>query len=167
MNTIVKKISFLCLILLAVVRFGHAQESRSIQVIGEVMKPLRLSLEDLGKMNVQEVTVKDRDDQSRIYKGVVLVDLLQEAGVTLGKDLRGENLTKYLIMRAADGYEVIYSLAEVDPEFTDNIVLLAFEMDGKPLPTGEGPFRIVASGDKRPARWIRELRVIKVAFAQD
>lgn len=155
------------LILIGQVHFGYAQENRIIQVIGEVMKPLWLSLEDLEKMNVHEVTVKDRDEQSRTFKGVALVDLLREAGVTLGRDLRGENLTKYLIMQAADGYEVIYSLAEVDSEFSDSMVLLAFQMDGKPLPAGEGPFRIVAPEDKRPARWIRELRVIKVAFAKD
>jgi hypothetical protein len=44
---------------------------------------------------------------------------------------------------------------------------LAYEADGKSLPDDEGPFRIVAPGDKKHARWIRQITSIKILFAKD
>jgi DMSO/TMAO reductase YedYZ molybdopterin-dependent catalytic subunit len=113
-----------------------------------------------------EVTVKDRDGNNHFFKGVKLSDILDSAGVTLNHELRGKNLRKFILMEAADGYQVVFSVTEVDPGSTNYpAVLLVFEMDGRPLPKGEGPFRIIAPGDKRPARWIRELNTIKVISA--
>ncbi|MEA5259303.1 hypothetical protein VB264_16010 [Arcicella aquatica] len=34
------------------------------------------------------------------YSGVPVTEILGKAGVTLGKQLRGENLSKYLIVKA-------------------------------------------------------------------
>ena len=111
--------------------------------------------------------MKDRDGKEHEFKGVALIELLEKAGVTTGAKLRGENLAKYILIQAADGYEAIYSLPEIDPEFTDQVILLATEKDGQPLGNGEGPFRIIAPNDKKQARWIREVRSIKVAFARN
>lgn len=144
-----------------------SQTEAQVTVSGEVLTPLQLSLKDLQAMTVQEVKTKDMQGTEHVYTGVPLVEILRAAGVTLGRELRGENLTKSLLLGAADGYEVVYALAEIDPEFTDEVVLLAFSVDGQPLPNGEGPFRIVAPGDKRPARWIRELNSIKVLFPKE
>jgi len=38
--------------------------------------------------------------------------------------------------------------------------------DGKPLDGKEGPFRIVAPGDQRPARWIRQVANMKVVVVK-
>lgn len=138
-----------------------------ITISGEVIRPLRLNVANLRSMQAAEVKTKDSEGRQHIYKGVKLSVLLDSAKVTLGRELRGENLTKSLLLTSADGYEVVYSLAEIDPEFTDNMVLLAYEVDGNPLPGGEGPFRIIAPADKRAARWIRELNSIKVLFPKD
>jgi DMSO/TMAO reductase YedYZ molybdopterin-dependent catalytic subunit len=64
--------------------------------------------------------------------------------------------------QAADGYRVIYSLAELDSDFQDSGVIVADKMYGKPLDDKAGPLRLVAPHDKRPARWIRMLQTIKV-----
>ncbi|HTE33188.1 MAG TPA: molybdopterin-dependent oxidoreductase [Chryseolinea sp.] len=136
-------------------------------VEGEVLKPLKLTLHDLSKLKQTEVKAKDKDGKEHSFKGVRLVDILDSAGVSLGKELRGKNLTKYILIKAVDGYEVIFSLPEVDPEFTGQTIILAYQVDGNPLPKGEGPFRIVAPNDKRPARWIRELTTIKVVFSKE
>jgi len=136
-------------------------------VEGEVLKPLKLTVEDLLNLKQTEIKAKDREAKEHIYKGVRLIDILDSAGVTLGKELRGENLAKYILIKAVDGYEVIFSLPEVDPEFTGQTIILAYQVDGNPLPKGEGPFRIVAPNDKRPARWIRELTTIKVVFSKE
>ncbi len=111
--------------------------------------------------------MKDRDNKLHEFKGVALFEVLEKAGVTTGSTLRGENLAKYLLVGAADGYEVVYSLPEIDPEFTDQVVVLAYEKDGQLLPAGEGTFRLIAPLDKKQARWVREVRTIKVQFAKD
>ncbi len=149
--------------------FAQAQEGNKpfVSVDGEVLRPLKLTLDDLKKMEAYEVKTKDMQGQEQNFKGVRLVDVLDSAGVTLGRELRGENLTKSVLFAAADGYEVVYSLAEIDLGFTDQVILLAYEVDGQPLPAGEGPFRIIAPNEKRPARWIRELTGIRVLFPRD
>ena len=142
-------------------------KNAALSVSGEVTTPLELKMEDLSAFKQITQKVKDRDGKEHEFGGVALAEILAKAGVTLGAQLRGENLVKYVLLTAADGYEVIYALAEIDPEFTDQVLLLATQKDGKPLAAGEGPLRIVAARDKKPARWIREVRSVKVLFAKN
>ena len=137
-----------------------------VTVEGEIRTPLKLSLEDLTGMEQTEVTAEDRDGKEHTFKGVRLATVLHAAGVTMGKELRGKNLTKYILLKAGDGYEVIFSIPEIDPEFTDQTVILAYLVDGDPLKKDEGPFRIIAPNDKKHARWIRELRSINILFSK-
>ena len=53
-------------------------------------------------------------------------------------------------------------MAELDPELTDRAILLADIKNGQPLPPDEGPFRIVVPGEKRPVRWVRQVRSLTV-----
>ncbi|RFS17732.1 molybdopterin-dependent oxidoreductase [Emticicia sp. C21] len=147
--------------------FGLAQNTTSINISGEVLIPLTLTMKDLSSYKALTYTAKDKDGKEHEYKGVALVEVLEKAGVTLGGKLRGENLTKVVLVQAADGYEAVYSLPELDPEFTSNTVLLVAEKDGAPLATGEGPFRLVVPQDKKQARWVREIRSIKVVFVKN
>ncbi|HMJ68568.1 MAG TPA: molybdopterin-dependent oxidoreductase [Cyclobacteriaceae bacterium] len=146
---------------------AFAQRDPSVTIDGEVTKSLKLSVADLKKFPPTEVKTKDRDGKEHVYKGTLLSVVLDSAGVTLGKDLRGENLVKYVRVKAADGYKVVYSLAEIDPGFTSNTILLATQVDGKPLPKGEGPFRIIAPLENRPTRWAREVTSITVIAPKD
>ena len=146
---------------------AFAQNDQTLSVTGEVATPLTLTRQDLLTYKSVTTQAKDRDNKTHEFKGVPLFEILEKAGVTTGSKLRGENLAKYLLVGAADGYEVVYSLPEIDPEFTDQVVLLAFEKDGQPLPAGEGTFRLIAPLDKKQARWVREVRTIKVQFAKD
>jgi len=141
-------------------------QSQTISIEGEVKKPLKLTVKDLEKYPSAEVKAKDRDGKEHTFKGTLLSVVLDSAGVTLGKQLRGENLVKYVLVTAADNYQVIYALPEIDPEFTSNTVLLTTHVDGNPLPKGEGPFRLVNPADKRPARWIREIASIKIMYSK-
>ena len=87
-------------------------------------------------------------------------------GITLGETLRGERLTEVLLIEAADGYKVVFALAEFDPAFAAREIILADKRDGKPLAGKEGPFRIVAPGDKRQARWIRQVTGMKIVVVK-
>lgn len=163
-----KNITLLVLaLLLCSSLLGLAQNASSVSVSGEVLTPLILKKENLAAYKQLTHKIKDRDGKEHEYKGVALVEVLEKAGVTLGEKLSGENLTKIVLIRAGDGYEVVYSLPELDPEFSNNVVLLVAEKDGGPLPPGEGAFRLIAPQDKKQARWIREVRSIKVVFVKD
>lgn len=137
-----------------------------LTISGEVTKPLTLQAGDLKSMTHTEVTGNDRDGKEHTYSGIPLSELLKQAGTTLGSALRGENLTKYVVVKAIDGYEVIFALAEIDPDFTSRVILLADAVDGAPLVQGVGPYRVVVPGEKKPARWIREVKSIEVRFAK-
>ncbi|WP_229253786.1 molybdopterin-dependent oxidoreductase [Dyadobacter sp. NIV53] len=157
---------FVLAVLLLLPILSQAQNADSFTVTGEVTTPLTLKKEDLAGYKQLSHKVKDRDNKEHEFKGVALSEIMEKAGVTTGSKLRGENLAKYVIISAADGYEVVYSLPEIDPEFTDQVILLAIEKDGQPLPNGEGPFRMIVPNDKKQARWIREVRSIKILFAK-
>lgn len=137
-----------------------------LKVSGEVATPLSLQAADLAALPHVQIQAADRDGKTHTYDGVPVFEILKKAGVTLGGQLRGENLVKYALVRAADGYEVLFALPEFDPEFTARTILLADKVDGASLPAGAGPYRFVVPGEKKPARWIREVREIEIKFAK-
>nr|WP_293840154.1 molybdopterin-dependent oxidoreductase [uncultured Arsenicibacter sp.] len=143
-----------------------SQAQTVLTVSGEVTKPLTLQAADLTAMAHTQVTGKDRDGKEHQYAGILLVDLLKQAGATVGGELRGENLTKYVLVKSIDGYEVLFALPELDPDFASRSIILADSVDGAPLGSGVGPYRIVVPGEKKPARWIREVKSIEVRFAK-
>ncbi len=161
----------LALLFYCIVPFAGAQNLTGgeafIKIEGEVTQPLTLYASDLALMQRAEVRVADREGKETTYSGVPVTEILQKAGATLGCELRGENLSKYLLIRAADGYEVLFSLAELDSAFTDRVVILADRADDKPLPAGKGPFRIIVPGEKKPARCIFEVTTLVVGFAKE
>src|ERR1700742_4127501 len=89
----------------------QAAEQATVAVQGEVQHPLTLGVADLAKMKRVEATVKDRGGDTHVYSGVALPEILSRAGATMGRDLRGENMTKYLLVKSGDGYSVVFTLA--------------------------------------------------------
>jgi len=161
---------YLSIVLACSLAFAHAQAKEnppSIRITGEVTRPLTLQPADLAKMKRTTVSLKDRDGVGHSYAGVPITEILDQAGVTMGKQLRGENLSKYLLVKCADGYQVLFSLAELDSSFTDRTVILADSMEGHPLPAGKGPFRLVVPGEKKPARSSFQVTEMVVRFAKE
>ncbi len=129
--------------------------------------PVALSLADFRAL--PHVTVKVNNGHSNTmetYSGVPLDTLLEKVNAPLGKELRGKAMTSYVIASGSDGYSVVLSLAEVDPNFRDAQVLVADTREGQPLGSS-GPFQLVVPGDKRPARWVRNLISITLQHAPE
>ena len=115
----------------------------------------------------QTVTIFDHHtNKKETYAGVPLVDLLGKLGVKHGKDLMGKALAQYVVATGSDGDVSVVALGEVDPEFHPGTVLVADAIDGKPLDAKTGPFRLVVSEDKRPARSVRNLVRLEVRTAE-
>jgi DMSO/TMAO reductase YedYZ molybdopterin-dependent catalytic subunit len=137
--------------------------STQLTVAGDVTTPLTLTIADLKKMPRNTVAVMNpHEKKMETYEGVLLEDLLHRAGAMQGDQLRGLALSMYVVAEAADGYRVVFSLAELDSEFSESDVLVADTRDEAPLDATVGPLRLVAPHDKRPARWVRMLKSIKV-----
>jgi hypothetical protein len=100
---------------------------------------------------------------NQTYSGVPLINLLAKLGVP--DKPRGKELRLYLVAEGSDGYEVVYSLGEVTPDIHDGTVMVADAQDGKPIGS-DGPLKLVATGEKRPARWVRSLVAVRVQTAQ-
>ncbi len=140
-------------------------EETGLSISGEVAQPLQLTHADWAKLPRHTERAKDHDGVEASFTGVALVDILRLAGVTLGEQLRGKALTTYLLVKAADGYQVVFALPELDPGFTDRVIFLADRRDGQPLSTTEGPFRIIVPGEKRHARWVRQVTTLTIQHA--
>jgi DMSO/TMAO reductase YedYZ molybdopterin-dependent catalytic subunit len=139
-----------------------------LKIGGAVSTPLALTVADLKKIPRSTLHVSNsHENKSEAYEGVLLEELLRRAGVPHGEQLRGKMLTSYVIAEAEDGYQVVFSLAELDSGITNSEVLVADTVDGAPIDAKRGPFRLVAPHDKRPARWVRMLKSITVFAPKD
>jgi DMSO/TMAO reductase YedYZ molybdopterin-dependent catalytic subunit len=137
-----------------------------LRISGAVSTPLVLTVADLKKMSRKTLSVMNPHDRKKeTYEGVLLEDLLTKAGVPQGEKLRGSSMATYVLAEAEDGYRVVFSLAELDSGILESEVIVADTMDGAPLSAQQGPFRLVAPHEKRPARWVRMLKSITVLRA--
>jgi DMSO/TMAO reductase YedYZ molybdopterin-dependent catalytic subunit len=144
----------------------NAQNKAALSVGGDVEKPLQLTLADLSKMPHRSIKTKSHDGKDITYEGVELHEVLSRAGVKFGEQMRGKAVANYVLIQAADKYEAVFALAELDPAFTDRLILLADSADGKPLPESNGPLQIVVPDEKRHARWVRQVVTIAVKSPQ-
>jgi hypothetical protein len=124
-----------------------------------------LSLADFHLLPHVTITVHNgHTNASETYSGVPLATLLAKLDAPLGKELHGEAMTSYVTATGSDGYSVVLSLAEVDPSFHEGQVIVADTRDGQPLGKS-GPFQLIVSDDKRPARWVHNLETIALPSA--
>jgi DMSO/TMAO reductase YedYZ molybdopterin-dependent catalytic subunit len=134
-----------------------------LNIGGDVQTRLSVTREDLLHMPRKTLKVTNpHENKEETYEGVLLAELLKRAGVPQGAQLRGAAMATYVQADAADGYRVIFSLAELDTDFQDSDVIVADTMNGAPLDDKAGPFRLIVPHDKRPARWIKTVQSLTV-----
>ena len=134
-----------------------------LRVSGAVNTPLSLSAADLKKMPRKTISLMNpHEKKQETYEGVPVEEILKRAGVPQGEQMRGSAMASYVLAEAKDGYRVVFSTAELDPGMVDSEVIVADTMDGAPLGAKQGPFKLVAPHEKRPARWVRMLTALTV-----
>ena len=135
----------------------------TLTIVGLDGRSRTVSAADLAQLARHDTTVSAHEVSGR-YSGVAVTDVLALVGAPLADSLRGRSLATYVLAEAADGYRVVFSIAELDSRFTDRVVLLADRKDGQPLPASEGPYRLIVPGEKRPARWARQ--VVRISLGR-
>ncbi len=151
------------LLLLAALVLAQAPPAAVLAVQGDIASPLSLTADDLAKMPRETATIPAPDGSKIVYEGVTLLEVLKKAGAPLGDKLRGKALATYVLAMARDGYQVAFTLGELDPQFGNETILVADKRDGKPLPADkQGPFRLVCPNDHEGARSVRMLETLHV-----
>ena len=130
-------------------------DAAAVEITGLVERPGLLTVPDLRQLPVETVEVSfevDGSMEQHTFTGVRLYDVLKRVGVVADPGDRTPLLRRYLIVTAKDGYSVVLSGGEIDPEFGNVPMLLAWERDGHTLAGDEGPVQLVVPGDKRISR---------------
>ena len=125
-------------------------------------KTSTVTLDDLAAMPQKNVTIhNEHTKKDESYTGVALGDLLAKYGFAVGQPTRRKMLHSYIVAEGTDQYWVLYSATEVENSEHAADVIVATSTDGKPL--GEdGKLKLVASADKKPQRWVRNLSAIRL-----
>jgi Oxidoreductase molybdopterin binding domain len=145
---------------------ANAQAEESLDLRGDLPHPHRIDASALHQLPRVEVRTTDPHDPGKeiIYAGTPLMELLKAGGLLLDSGMPGirDTVAMTVLVGASDGYRAAFSMAELEPELTDRVILLADTKDGQPLPPREGPFRIIVAGEKRPVRWVRQVSEVTV-----
>jgi hypothetical protein len=122
-------IAGLCCVVLAAQTAPDTADKLTVD--GDVATPLTLTTADLARMPRETATLDEMDGLKTAYEGVAR------------KEMRGKALAGYLLAEARDGYQVVFSLGELDPGVGGARVIVADQRDGKPMPAQQGPIRPV------------------------
>ena len=131
--------------------------SGAIDVTGLVQRPGQLTVADLQTLPSETVNVtyeSGGEPQDHTFTGVRLIDVLDYLELAVEPDARNPLLPMYLVVTANDGYQVVISGGEIDPNFGNVPMLLAWEEDGVILEGDQGPLRLVVPGDLRGGRYV-------------
>jgi hypothetical protein len=152
---------------------GGTDSQATSRITAQLPAPLKITFGDklatwtpaaLAALPQTTVTVyNEHTKANETYAGVPLIDLLTPLGVA--EKPNGKELRLYVVAEGSDDYEVVYSIGEIAPYIHDATVIVADSENGKPL-TDNGPLQLVATREKHPARWVRNLIAIHVLAAQ-
>jgi len=149
------------------------QGTTTLLVSGNVESKLTLGVSDLQRLAVQHVEDvrqvkmegKAKDgEQTRRYTGVLMRDVLTSAKPT--EKERHDLRRSVVIATATDGYQAVFSWAELFLSPIGEGALVIFERDGAPLHASEGPLALVSLRDTQPGprhvKWLAKIEIRRV-----
>jgi DMSO/TMAO reductase YedYZ molybdopterin-dependent catalytic subunit len=138
--------------------------SSQFSLTGAVNNPATYDKESLAHLphSIENVTFLTKTGpQSSSFGGVLLWNLLTTAGIKSGSHRHGQ--FQYLEITATDCYQVVVALAELEPTFGGEQILVADSQNGSPLGLDSGFARLIIPGDKfggRDVFWIKRIEVL-------
>lgn len=124
-----------------------------IQVVGDVVSPLTLTLKDLEGMKPASLTLR-----FHTYTGVPLTDVINRAGLRFSTDPQ-MLMRKYVYIQGLNGQSATISFPEFTKEFNGQLILLAYLVDLRPV-AGPGFVTLVIQDDKSTIRYINVARIV-------
>ena len=151
------------------------RQANALRVEGNVENHLTLTIADLRRLPVQQVEdvsqvrvggvpAKARAAAPR-YTGALVRDVLAAARPV--EKERHDLRRSIVVASATDGYQAIFSWAELFLSPLGDGAIVVFERDGAPLPASEGPLAIVSLNDTQPGprhvKWLERIEIRRVA----
>jgi len=160
--------TLIAFLLVAMMMTPLAAQKSALTIVAIDGHETSFTLEQLSKRAQRSVEViNNHTGAVERYEGVLLGDLLQEAGAPNVAKNEGKELRDYVVMEAADGYKVVFSLAELQPEFQrGDGAIIALSFNGKALGEKRAPLQLVLPQDKRLTRGVRMLAKIRIVRAE-
>lgn len=152
-----------------VARLGTEQNAPSIAVEGALPRTGTLNVEQLASLGEITVTWPKGEGASE-WRGVPVSSVLAHLGLEPDKEVcegvdakvKRAGLRKALVVSARDGYQTVFSMAELFEAFGGGQVFLVWKKAGQPMDAQEGPFRILATEDKKPSRCVYQVTTFTV-----
>jgi hypothetical protein len=145
---------------------GHADKapvppSKSINVTFEGRTTV-LTVDDLLKLPQVTLHVHNgHTNQDEAYTGPLVADVLARAGLTSNGETHALILHSNVVATGSDGYYVLYTAAELEPDFSTNKAIVAIMKNDLP-DTGGGLIQLINTTDTKPARWVQGLANLAV-----
>jgi DMSO/TMAO reductase YedYZ molybdopterin-dependent catalytic subunit len=143
--------------------FDPAYVTHCLEVKGAVNRPLRLTAEELGAMELAEVRDVNMICGSgrsegfiQSYRGVRLTDVLNRADVIMRVHDSPNYL--YVTVMSSDGRWALFSYQELSNTPVGEQAIVIIEKNGQPLGDDEGRIAFISANDKRSGQ--RKLRYI-------
>jgi molybdate transport system substrate-binding protein len=140
-----------------------------LRIEGQVLNTLNFSPEDLRTgyptLTVEVSYLSGEETVTASYTGVLLWEIVNAAQLNTNADVRNDKLSFYIVATGRDGYQSVISWAEIDPEYSNQPILIAFQQDGVSFLEEDGLFRLVVPTDEHGGRYIRGLVNLSVRDA--
>ena len=139
--------------------------STSLRIVGAVRTPRAYTLDDLQREPVTTEAVYFGTGKGPVratFTGALLWTLLQEVGIATDPAVKNDILRHTVAVTGSDGYRVVLSAGELDPEFGGELAILAYARDGQPLGGNGGFARLIVPGDKGGGRNVSSVAEIEV-----
>lgn len=156
------------LLLVAMLAAAPKAEEPSVQLLGDLPKTGKLTVAQLEALGPVTADWAMHGEKHTVF-GVPLDKVLAGFGFTagpMGKDVpkaqKRSGWKKAVLATAGDGFQALFSCAELAEEMGPTRALLVWKVDGKPLTAEDGPFRLVVLTDKEGSRSVFGLQKLEV-----
>lgn len=135
-----------------------------IQITGAVANPVVLTLKDLQGMHNTTLTMRVMDTDGRhrvhIFTGPLLSEMLARAHPmsSTGIDMA---MHAYAFITGLNGQSATVAFAEFSSQYNAKRIIVAYEVDGKPLP-GSGIGELIVPEDNTQGRFVMGVTTIEV-----
>jgi molybdate transport system substrate-binding protein len=134
----------------------YSTNGSSAMLDGQVFNPLTLtqgSLKaDFAPQTLDVTYLSGEDTVSTTFTGAKLWDVIGAAQPNFNADIRNDKLSMYIVVTGTDGYQAVIAWGEIDPDWGNQPILVAYEENGEPLE--DSTIRLVVPGDKRGGRYV-------------
>jgi DMSO/TMAO reductase YedYZ molybdopterin-dependent catalytic subunit len=155
----------------AIAAQATSQVTTTVTVAGNVAQSLTLTVADLKRLPARAIEYvpppgaehKSSGEPVRHYTGCLLRDVLAAAKPVENKPR--ELRRSYVLATASDGYEAVFSWAELFISPVGDSVFVVYERDGAPLADDEGRIALIVTTDQRPVRHVKWLQTLTLRAA--